>query len=335
MNPFTIDLPLWLLKYVLAPAANLLAKIVTALKPKPKPMTIPNTSGVGFWLDLQGYPVPDPPLSCHLTGVYLLSLLGSSAAPEEILLPEGTELDPRAAGSDGRYFVALGFGYQMKVRPAFVPASLGANYLEFVAGVSGVRFKAHPERGTFTCMGRLLLDSWWATVLGKLIGLPKKMVPINSLFPVPFGQESTVFAAAVPPATRSLDGTFALQINPKSISPQDPMFDQYRKFLTMPVLTTNILGQILVLDFGFRFDQAVIQPANATVFDALTQIPGMPPGNWVWPMLSPGLPHGGCRMLIPWEMRRATTGYMGTDFPKVNQKLPEPAPVHQQAAAAP
>jgi len=336
----------WAIFHVLVPLGGLLAVIVNKLRRPVQPINLSDSSYL--WPDLIGKSATPPPPSLALTGVYEMAMMGSSVSPDHVQLPEGVEFDPACQGPDGTYFAAIGFGYQSGVRPAWMPASLGYHYLEIVSGVAGVRIKDDPERGTFSCMGRLLLDDWLATMLGKLIGLPKTMCP-ESANAEEFSRLNAVLKATVP---NEGDLTASFQLNPMNNPPvtaADPAFAEYRKFLELPVLSRNAWGELMTIDFGFQFDQAVIQPILANLDMEIPGYPGLPPGQWSWPEMSADRPQAACRVWIPWVMRQADTakGRPAPGIPRPGrfpdkglQKFPagppvQPGNVSAQTPAAP
>ena len=290
----------WFVVHVLVPLGWLIAAIVNKLR-KPKPAA--SAAGVGvLWPDLQQKPLPAPPPSLSLTGVYMMCMMSSTVTPDQVALPEGVEFDSSCQGPDGKYFAAVGFGYQMGVRPAWLPASLGYNYLEIVSGVAGVRIKGQPERGSFSSMGRLLLNDRLATILGKLIGLPKKMTPqLHDQGIYQGGLLSNVTCAVQGEGFVGVE--FQMLPDAPVIAPADPAFDAYRKFLELPVLSRNAFGQLIDLDFEFQFDQAIVQPISVNLFVQMAGYPGMPPGQWSWTGLDAAHPQAACRIWVPWVMQ--------------------------------
>jgi hypothetical protein len=131
-----------------------------------------------------GPPTPPPFDPGEAIGTFIGAIMRVRVPREAVtpMLPRGVILPIEAAQAGYLHPVNLAFGFQRDVHPdglGWLPAS---NYLEFVLGVPNL-YLAEPHegfRGPVSVLARLDLNRILPVILGRLLGLPKKLARIHT-----------------------------------------------------------------------------------------------------------------------------------------------------------
>jgi len=251
-----------------------------------------------FWKDWQGIPVRGASGGLDLCGCIVLSLMSSSIREEDVRLPAGLELDHSVTRPDGTRPVIISFGMQEDVRPGFVPAILGERYLEFIVTVPGVRLadaSGGTTSGPFGYLTLFYLNDLWATVLGQMMGFPKKASRIGTT-------ENSYSICRLSGGVPILSAEF--QISGQVVNPfQSSDFEPYLKFLNAPVIRRSPFGPFRCEGIEIAKDQSMMQPIEARVQVNADDIPGLPRGAHRFASAE-NQPMGACRVRYPWRLNR-------------------------------
>jgi hypothetical protein len=216
-------------------------------------------------------------------------------------LPPGFGLDPAFADERGRYPVCYTFGYHQDLRRVWMIAN-GIAYLEVCIGVLGVRhLSAKPGfQGPFVFMPRLDLNRLYPTVLGRMVGLPKHWIRIET-----------------EAARYTVKGKYAASFDPygQRAKPGDfPLLASWQELLSMPLVTQTSIGHLyMYFDWGWPYSW--IQPIRGSLECLAPEIACMPPGRFDFAGIDED-PAGAFRIAMPWEMQA----------PFSRRSIPPPAP---------
>ena len=211
-----------------------------------------------------------------LLGSYLTTMMTTHVNTADVArpLPEWLELGPSAHAPEGKHPIILTLGIQQNVRPSFLSFIPGMSYIECIVGVPDLRLKpsVSDDREPCAYLSRIELDRLVPMILGRIIGLPKRLSWIQS--------ESVEI---------SIRSFFGAAISDSEIRPYGPTgpaasfagFEPIREMLRQPVVTRTWTGRLGYCYFFWEWDKCMMRSARGRM-DALADLPCLPAGQYDW-----------------------------------------------------
>lgn len=250
-------------------------------------------SGIEFLRQWQvDAPIAPWSLSVELTGVYLLVMIPSRVRVDDVraLIPAGFTAP---VAPDGTCRNILSFGLQQYVRPMWSPKSISFTYLECISGLPGLTRDGQSGAQRYSTMLKLYLDSWVATVLGELIGLPKVRSEVRSQ------------AEGMEVRTREGQPLIRAEFTPRGpvMNPGDsPFWAPYGEMFEQVNVSRLFIGPLIGTTVRFSLEDALMQSVSARVTSEGETLPGLKPGENRFPGIDEDPVNGALQLRLPWRM---------------------------------
>jgi hypothetical protein len=211
------------------------------------------------------------------------------------MLSRGLELGPQNWTAPGLHPVLFMFGRQVNVRPNFVPIH-GMIYDELIVAIPYVQWddNRYAYRGPYVCSPRLYLDRLLPTLLGRLVGYPKRVAHTRA-------DEGTFQVRDLRHNSSLIRGSFFSRGRAGKMG-DFPLFGATAALLRQPILGRALLvGPYLGTFLNFELDKALIQAVGAELWIERPFLRGLQVGSHQ----APGVDEvalGAFRFIVPWRM---------------------------------